>query len=223
VTVAIGATDTASPAHVAASALAAAAGNAHVSPSGPAFTVVLLVHVAAVLVAMIALVSATVFALRLLGVAATAGAGGSLPTGPASAGASIPDSVRNYFAPGFNWAARALFVVPVAGAGLIALSRSRDHWGDDWVLMGLVLWAVAAVVAESQIWPAERRIQRLLTPSPAGEAAGASAEGPGARADSGGAERVPAAALADARLIWRWSVAVLVVLVAATVLMVARP
>jgi hypothetical protein len=128
----------------------AAAGAGHTSPSGPAFTVLLLAHVAAALVGMAALVVAAASASRL----ARAPAGAR----PAALGA--------YYAPGPNRAGRALWAVPVLGALLIADSGGRDGWGDAWVLAGLGLWALAAGVAELWVWPAEQRIRRSLAPGP---------------------------------------------------------
>jgi hypothetical protein len=164
------------------------ASGVHTSPSGPAFTVVLLVHVGAALVGMIALVASAVSARRVVH----------------ATGAGVSESVRTYFSVGVNWAGRVLYLVPIAGAGLIGLSHGRDAWGDDWVVIGLVLWLVAAVIAEIRVWPSERRVQAAL--------AGSSAD-----------DAVPLAATEAAASLWRWSAVVFAVLVAGMVVMFARP
>lgn len=176
-------------------------------PSGPAYTVVLLCHVAAVLVGMVTLAAGVVFALRLL-------AAGDRP---------VPPSVRSYFSPGTNWAGRVLYLVPVFGAVLLALSGGAYRLGSDWVLAGIGLWVVAVGLAESVLWPAEQRIRRALAdPS-------ATCEPPAP--PSGLAQRpavaAPPAAIQVARRAARTlclsSAVVLVVLLAAMVVMFAKP
>jgi uncharacterized membrane protein len=80
--------------------------------------------------------------------------------GPSAPGA---DGVRRYFRPGVNWAGRALYGVPVFGFALIGASRRAFDVGDGFVVVGLVLWLVAAVLAEAVVWPGERRIQVEVT------------------------------------------------------------
>ncbi|MGH9097594.1 MAG: DUF2269 family protein [Acidimicrobiales bacterium] len=75
------------------------------------------------------------------------------------------ESVVRYYRPGVNWAGRVLFVVPVLGFVLIGMSHN-PHGGyavsDGWVMVGLWLWAVAALAAEMVLWPTERRLQQLV-------------------------------------------------------------
>lgn len=118
----------------------------HASPSGAAFTVVLLLHVAAALVGMITLVAGAIAAWRVL----------------AAGDGQVPAPARSYFSPGPNWAGRSLYLVPVLGFVLIGLSGGDDAVGDAWVLIGLGLWVAAAAMAEAVLWPAERRVQRAL-------------------------------------------------------------
>ena len=80
--------------------------------------------------------------------------------GPSAPGA---DAVRRYFRPGVNWAGRALYGVPVFGFGLIAASDGAFASGDGFVVVGLVVWLVAALLAEVVVWPGERRIQVEVT------------------------------------------------------------
>jgi uncharacterized membrane protein len=110
------------------------------------------------------------------------------------------DAVRRYYRPGVNWAGRTLFLVPVLGVALVAMSRGDWSYGEGWVLGGVLLWAVAAVLAELVLWPGERALQ---------DAAGQSV----APADLGGRCLSVAAAAG----------LIAAALVAATVIMVAKP
>jgi len=156
------------------------------APSGPAFTVVLVCHVAAVLVALVALVSGAIAAARLR-----------------HARGDLPQSVRSYFAPGTNWAGRVLYLVPAFGAALLAMSGGAYRPDAPWVEWGMGLWVAATLLAEGVVWPAERRIRRALAVP--------------------GEDGVPASARGPARTVCISSVAVVAILVAAMVVMVAKP
>lgn len=69
------------------------------------------------------------------------------------------DSVRRYFAPGTNWAARSLYLVPIFGG--LALGFSHDTH-KIYPYLGLGIWLVATGVASAMMWPAEAKIQRLI-------------------------------------------------------------
>jgi hypothetical protein len=116
------------------------------------------------------------------------------------------EAVRRYYQPGINWAGRILFLVPVLGVALIAMSHGQWSYSDGWVEIGLVLWAFAALVAEMVLWPAERHLQRLVA-----EPDGADGR---ARSDVVRAECLRVAAL---------SVLLFVVLVIGSAVMVAKP
>jgi uncharacterized membrane protein len=128
------------------------------------------------------------------------------------------EAVRRYFRPGRNWAARALYAVPVLGVGLVTTSHGADRFGQVWVWVSLVLWFAATALAHAVVWPGEARIQRLLGEAGPGGRLGDQASGARLEAGRQGAELdgacrrvVRAAALIDA------------VFVATVVLMVARP
>ena len=72
------------------------------------------------------------------------------------------EPVRRYYRPGVNWAGRVLFLVPVLGVALMAMSHGDWSFGDGWIAIGLALWAGVAVVAEMALWPAERRLQEAV-------------------------------------------------------------
>jgi hypothetical protein len=131
-------------------------------PTGAAFDIVLLLHVLCVVVGGGTVVVSAMQAARLARVTAPDG---------------LTDGLATYYSGGTNWAARTLFGVPVFGFVLLAMSHGDDRLGQGWVLGGLALWLVAAGVAESYLWPAERRIAQDL----AGWAAPVDA-GPGAAA-----------------------------------------
>ena len=79
----------------------------------------------------------------------------------ATAGAISP-AVRVYFKPGTNFVARTVWLVPILGFALLALSRGDFGLGDTWVWLGLVLFGVAAGLLEWRVWPGERRLQTIL-------------------------------------------------------------
>jgi hypothetical protein len=72
------------------------------------------------------------------------------------------EPVRRYYRPGVNWAGRVLALVPVLGAVLVAMSKGDWSFSDEWIIIGLLLWAVSAAVAEMGLWPTERRLQAAL-------------------------------------------------------------
>ena len=120
-------------------------------------------------------------------------------------GPSVPGAagVRRYFRPGVNWMGRALYGVPVCGFCLLAASDGAFRAGDGFVVAGLVLWATAAVVAEAVVWPVERRIQQALA----------------RRWEDDGDPRLDG----DCRRASAAAALLGVVVVAATVLMIAKP
>ena len=62
--------------------------------------------------------------------------------------APLPEPLRRYFRPGFNWAGRAVYGIPVFGFALLAMSQGAYALGDGWVLAGLALF-----VAVASSWP----------------------------------------------------------------------
>jgi len=155
------------------------------------FDLLLIGHVACALVGFGAVATSGVQAARLS------------RCGPAGAG----EGLRRYFAPGTNWVGRVLFGVPLLGFALVADSAGRWSVGEGWVVFGLVLWALAAVLAEALLWPAERRIQSALA-APADATAGAP--------DRSDVRR-------DCLVVAGLGAALTVVFIAATVIMVAQP
>lgn len=166
---------------------ALASGATHGHRLGPGFDLLLVAHVACVIVGLGAIVVSGVQAVRALRVAH---------------GTPIPAAVLRYFGPGTNWVGRTLFGVPLFGFALLGASGGSFGLGDDWVMIGLGLWGVAALGAEGLLWPAERRIQRAL----------ADPRGPATLDWRRAARRIGAV-----------SGFLVAVLLAATVLMVAQP
>jgi hypothetical protein len=167
-------------------------------PTGAAFDIVLILHVLCVVIGGGTAIVAAIEAARLQRVTSPDGLTGGL---------------RTYYSGGFNWAARTLWGVPVFGFALLAMSHGEDRLGQAWVLIGLALWLVAAGIAESVLWPEERRLAHDLS----GWAAPATPD-PGAAADVGG----PAWRHRCATVLWSATV-VVAVLVVASMLMVVRP
>jgi hypothetical protein len=169
-------------------ALVLASAGEHRPPVGAGFDLLLLAHVACVIVGLGAIVVSGIQALRLL----------TLP-----ADEPIPATLLRYFSPGTNWVGRTLYGVPLFGFALLAASGGAFDLGDEWVAIGLVLWGLVALAAEGLLWPAERRVQTVL--STVGES-----------------ER-PVHCRAPARRIAVVGSLLVVVLLGATVLMVAQP
>jgi uncharacterized membrane protein len=167
----------------------------HPQPSGAAFDVVLLLHVACVVTGLATTVTAAATAGRL-----------RRSLGAAS---PLPEALRRYFRPGVNWAGRTVYGIPVFGFALLAMSHGAYAVSDGWVLAGLVLFAVLAVVAEVVLWPAERRVQAAVAAGAGGEEAGGDA--------------AIASAAAGATTMARAAGVALVLLIAGTVVMIAQP
>lgn len=116
-------------------------------PTNAGYTLLLLLHVASAVLGFGAVVLTGAQAWRAR-------------RGPSGSGA---DGLRRYFRPGVNWVARLLYLVPVFGFALLADSRGAFRADDGFVVSGLLLWLVAAVAAETVVWPTERRIQLAIT------------------------------------------------------------
>jgi uncharacterized membrane protein len=172
----------------------------HNQPSGAAFDVVLLLHVACVVVGIVTVATAAATARRLRRLAGTA--------------APLPEPLRRYFRPGVNWAGRTIYGIPLFGFALLGMSKGAYALTDAWVLIGLVLFVAVALLAESVLWPAERRLQQVVA------AVGTPAAGPDAVPRSpDGSETLTT----DAARMEQAASVVLVLLLVATVLMIAQP
>ncbi|MGH9047431.1 MAG: DUF2269 family protein [Acidimicrobiales bacterium] len=112
----------------------------------PVFDLLLIAHVATALVGFGTLVASGVQALRVQ----------RTPPG------ELAESLRRYFTPGFNWAGRVVYGVPLFGFLLLADSGGHLRLSYPWVEAGLGLWVISILLAEGLLWPAERRIQAAL-------------------------------------------------------------
>jgi uncharacterized membrane protein len=130
----------------------------HNQPSGAAFDVVLLLHVACVVVGIVTIATAAATARRLDRLARTT--------------APLPETLQRYFRPGVNWAGRTIYGIPVFGFALLGMSKGAYALTDAWVLLGLVLFVAAALLAECVLWPAERRLQHAVAAAGTPPAAG---------------------------------------------------
>src|SRR5271170_5818429 len=120
----------------------------HQQPDGPAFDIVLLLHVGCVVVGLVTTATAAATASRLRRRLAS-----PLP---------LPETLRRYFRPGVNWAGRTVYGIPVFGFALIAMSQGAYALGEGWVLGGLAVFAALVLVGEGVLWPAEQRLQVAL-------------------------------------------------------------
>jgi uncharacterized membrane protein len=117
-------------------------------PTGAAFDIVLLLHVACVVVGLATTVASAATASRVKTLTERA--------------VPLPESMSRYFAPGVNWAGRTTYGIPVFGFTLIAMSGGVYALSDGWVLSGLAIFVVLAFLAEGVLWPTERRLQVTL-------------------------------------------------------------
>lgn len=116
------------------------------SVTNPVFGVLLVVHIAVAVVGFGAMVATGVQGWRL-----------GRAEDPAEA-----EGLRRYFRPGVNWAARAVYLVPVLGVALVVDSGGTYHVTDPFVEVGLGVWVVAVALAETVLWPAERQVQQAM-------------------------------------------------------------
>ena len=123
----------------------------HHQPDGPAFDVVLIMHVGCVVVGVATLVAS-----------ATTAAG--LRTA-LSGGTALSEALQRYFGPGVNWVGRSIYGIPVFGLLLLALGHGAHSLHEGWVMGGLFIFVGMVLVAEGALWPAERRLQTALFPS----------------------------------------------------------
>jgi hypothetical protein len=128
----------------------------HHQPDGPAFDLVLLLHVGCVVVGLVTLVASLSTAARLR----------PLLRHPAP----FPEALARYFRPGVNWAGRSIYGIPLFGFLLLALSHGAYALRDGWIMSGLAIVVVVVLIAEGSLWPAERRLQVSLAPLFAGDA-----------------------------------------------------
>jgi hypothetical protein len=133
----------------------------HHQPDGPAFDVVLVLHVGCVVAALATTVAGAASAARLRTLLRTA--------------TPLPDTVRRYFRPGVNWAGRSIYGIPIFGFVLLALSQGAYGLGDGWVVGGLASLVGVVLLAEGTLWAAERRLQVSLAAAPGDAAAEESA------------------------------------------------
>jgi hypothetical protein len=117
-------------------------------PSGAAFDLVLLLHVACVVVGLATTIASAATASRVQRLIERS--------------APLSDAMTRYFAPGVNWAGRVMYGIPVFGFALLAMSRGAYALRDVWVMGGLGLFALLLLVAEGLLWPSERRLQGTL-------------------------------------------------------------
>lgn len=81
----------------------------------------------------------------------------------------VPEAARRYFRPGPNRVARLMWAVPALGLTLAGLGGWQDL-GHAWLWVGAALWVLAASVTTAVVWPAEARLQELVSVAAPGEA-----------------------------------------------------
>lgn len=190
-------------------------------PTGPLFDVILLVHVACALLGLASVVVGAVFAARLRKVVAREGpAAPPAETGEPGGDGGALAPLRRYYAPRTNWMGRLLYVVPVTGVALVATSQGYASFADAWLLAGIGLWMTAILLGERVVWSGERQLHELLQRGPDLAPARTGATASTWSCPVGGGDGATAVA---SRNVLMGSVGMGVVLVAAFVVMTARP
>lgn len=115
----------------------------HLGSRSPIYDVILLAHI--------------VSALGGFGANGLAGiyAGQLSPT--ASEGA-----VKYFNSPNF-YAEKLIYLIPVFGLTMIAISHGTSELVRPWVIFGIVAWVIAVGIAHSLVWPNERKIAGFLS------------------------------------------------------------
>jgi len=97
----------------------------------------------------------------------------------------LPDAVARLLPPGVNWAGRSVYGIPVFGFLLLALSHGAYSLHDGWVMAGLIILVGVVLIAEGQLWPAERRLQVTVAPLRPGRCPHGGRNSPGHQGDGG--------------------------------------
>ncbi|MHB1486417.1 MAG: hypothetical protein ACYCS7_05535 [Acidimicrobiales bacterium] len=114
--------------------------------SSPAYDIVLIAHVA----------------VGVIGFAAVALTGHYARSARRWPEAGLAPEVKVFFKPGPNVLARLVWLVPVLGVVLVAMSGGAFGWGDLWVWLGVALFGVAAGLLQWVVWPGEGALQVLV-------------------------------------------------------------
>lgn len=70
-------------------------------------------------------------------------------------------AIKYFSSPKFL-AEKLLYLVPIFGLLMIAVSHGMSELRRPWILTGIVAWVGAIGVAHSLVWPNERRIAKML-------------------------------------------------------------
>lgn len=182
-------------------------------PTGALFDVVLLLHVACVVIGLGTLVASGVQGWRLWAAGRSA--------------TPLPESLTRYYGPGANWAGRVIYGIPAFGLTLLGLSRGVFGLQLPWVAAGAAIWVVGAGVAETVLWPAERRIWRRLQQGAVVGVDGArgapGSPGMPEEVTEAGSPRAPLDSVPEARLVTVVAFGLVALFLVAIVLMVAQP
>ena len=110
------------------------------------------------------------------------------------------DGAVKYFSTPKFYAEKLIYLVPVFGLVMIAVSHGISELEKPWVIAGITAWIIAVGVAHSVVWPAERKVALAIA------------------SDASGVDL-----LAPARKLVRGSMALDLIFVIAFVTMIAQP
>jgi hypothetical protein len=120
-------------------------------PKSTVYDLMLLVHIGVALIALISTVASGAAARSLR---------------KASAGAPWPQAGARYFSPGPDLVGRSLYLIPLSGAALIGLSHGAASYHDVFVMIGLTLWVLVALIAELAIFRPGDQLRLLIDAGP---------------------------------------------------------
>ena len=120
-------------------------------PRSAAFDLILLIHVAAAIVSLVVVIASWAAARALLS---------------ATPGSSWPESGARYFREGPEVAGRALYLVPLSGFVLLAMSQGSFEVTDLFVLLGLGAWVIAIGAAEHLIFSSSKQLATTIAAGP---------------------------------------------------------
>lgn len=75
---------------------------------------------------------------------------------------SPSEGAIKYFSNSKFYAEKLIYLIPVFGLTMIAVSRGVSELTEPWVIFGIIAWVVAIGVAHSLVWPNERRISGVI-------------------------------------------------------------
>lgn len=78
------------------------------------------------------------------------------------------EGAMKYFSTPKFYAEKLIYLVPVFGLIMIAVSHGISELVKPWVIAGIAAWIIAVGVAHSVVWPAERKVAQAIASDSSG-------------------------------------------------------